>query len=416
MTEPVLRSKEQTNWAVLGAGEGGNKIACMFLDRKHASIGNRITLINTAQADMENAVRETVKRIGTSGTVVPQITIGRHMFGDNTGAGNDPFEGERFATQYYDTAIVRALRSAGIDKADAMLSLCALGGGTGNGSVPYIIKATRERGGAGLQNMRHFVFAAWPHESEAKQKHANAVAGLSRLLMLEESGKRNADFVMLCDNNRLAEIVVQEGNKPDWPDINRVIRDALDLFTIGGQDAEGVMDVKNFIQGGQKQVGLHHFTCGVALDNDPEVVTLEKAFDFALRRAFMAVNLQTVTMAYVLVRAPAHLKGSDDFTYKAIADTFERWHTKRMNLRVGMHSFITSPTKKDGFDVLVVLGGFDLRPLMQQHRHKLQEQIAMAENIPDEPHRAKRLKKIDQNLESYLARMTKLHEMVGVKS
>ena len=56
-----------TEWSIISSGEGGNKVATLFLaTRKHEAIGDRVVLLNTARADFEKLKREFERRVDES--------------------------------------------------------------------------------------------------------------------------------------------------------------------------------------------------------------------------------------------------------------------------------------------------------------------------------------------------------------
>ncbi|MES2154602.1 MAG: hypothetical protein V4510_05645 [bacterium] len=412
----VAGRSRHSRWSVVGSGEGGTRIASLYFSKtQHPSVGNRILLLNSNPGDLANILDELRIRLDDSAGSdrIDEISKGHVVeFGEHRGAGNLFTQGEDYAVMHFETNIRRKMLAVGIGQGDALISLTTLGGGTGNGSVPYIIRSMKSKGGLGLDKVHHFAVAAWPFENEDKHRHFNAVAGLSRLLMQEDTGMPNADWVMLCDNSRLASLGdAGEAAEADFYDINRRIADALDLLTAGGRRAVNVIDVEDLIRLPGK-MGLTHFTCGLSLGNDPDIVELELALDFALKESFVEVDPKSVLVAYLIVRVPEELLGKHDFTAKGVLDTFTKWQRKNLSTVVGMSSLTVSDQDSSGFDVLLVLGGFDLRPLLRKPLKHFDQVSQMLTLQPGNEELGRRLKKIKANLDGYLDRVKRAQALM----
>lgn len=411
------RTGRRSHWSILGSGEGGTRIASLYFSQTpHPSVENRIMMMNSNPGDLDSILMDLRSRLeGTEGADerIDEINQGHVVeFGEHRGAGNLFTQGEDYAAMHFETSIRRKMMAVGIGQGDALVSLTTLGGGTGNGSIPYIIQSMKNKGGLGLDKVHHFAVAAWPFANEDAHRHFNAVAGLSRLLVQEESGKPNADWVLLCDNSRMASLTSESASEGDnFFGINTRIANALDLLTAGGRRAMNIIDVEDLIRL-PGRMGLTHFTCGMSADNDPETIQLELALDFALEEAFLKVDPKSVLVAYLIVRVPESLVGKYDFTSKGVLDTFTRWHKKNLRTVVGMSSLTVSDADIPGFDVLLVLGGFDLKPFLAKPLKQFDQMSKILTLQPGNEELGQRLKKIRKNLDNYLDRVSQAQTLL----
>lgn len=411
------RASRRSHWSILGSGEGGTRIASLYFSQTpHPSVERRIMMMNSNPGDLDSILADLRTRLdGQEGADerIDEINQGHVVeFGEHRGAGNLFTQGEDYAAMHFETSIRRKMMAVGIGQGDALVSLTTLGGGTGNGSVPYIIQSMKTKGGLGLDKVHHFAVAAWPFANEDAHRHFNAVAGLSRLLVQEGTGKPNADWVLLCDNTQMAAMNKEGGgNGDDFFGINSRIADALDLLTAGGRRAMNIIDVEDLIRL-PGRMGLTHFTCGLSTGNDPEMVQLELALDFALAESFLKVDPRSVLVAYLIVRVPEGLVGKYEFTAKGVLDTFTRWHKKNLRTVVGMSSLTVSDSDDPGFDVLLVLGGFDLKPFLARPLRQFDQFSKILDLQPGNEQLGQRLKRIRKNLDDYLARVDQAQRLL----
>nr|WP_284063600.1 hypothetical protein [Halobaculum sp. SYNS20] len=354
--------------------------------------------MNTNRADILN----TIERASLDDT--SEYTT---VFGSKRGVGNNFIAGEECARE--DIDLITGDIQERMTGADAFMHMTTLGGGTGNGSIPYLIEQLS--GGSEASNLRpwmdsvvHVALAAWPYYDEPAQRQFNAVMGLSRLLMRRD-GQQNADMVLLASNSHLDG----DGTQGSYDAVNDRIVTAIDLFISAGREARGVIDVEDYVAQ-PSNIGAYHFTPAVATGLNGRMLEYELMFDRAAEQTFVPMDVTTSRAAYAVVRAPEQLIESGDITETGIQSAFGEW--KRDNDiggAVGMTTLTPKQTRGNDVDVLVLLGGFDLNPLLDHSRdafetHKQNVEAArQLGNTPEDAISEAHVADLSENLERYVS-------------
>lgn len=395
----MSRADTFTRWGVISSGEGGGRIAAELLAREdNPGIDDRIALLNTNRADILN----TIERASLDDT--SEYTT---VFGSKRGVGNNFIAGEQCAREDLDL-VVGDIQER-MTGADAFMHMTTLGGGTGNGSIPYLIEQLA--GGADASNLRpwmdsvvHVALAAWPYYDEPAQRQFNAVMGLSRLLMRRD-GQQNADMVLLASNSHLND----DGTQGSYDEVNDRIVTAIDLFISAGREARGVIDVEDYVAQ-PSNIGAYHFTPAVATGLNGRMLEYELMFDRAAEQTFVPMDVTTSRAAYAVVRAPEQLIESGEITETGVQSAFGEW--KRDNDiggAVGMTTLTPKQSRGNDVDVLVLLGGFDLNPLLDHSRdafetHKQNVEAArQLGNTPEDSISEAHVADLSENLERYVS-------------
>ncbi len=151
----VEKRDQFTRWTILASGEGAGRVASLYFTKMvNEAIDNRILLMNSNRSDIINTLEELDKNATSNEekALIAQIRQRNMLLFGGGGAGNVFKEGEEFARQDFDTKIRRPIEALGTAAGDAVLDLVALGGGTGNGSIPYIIHQMKNGTSVSLQN------------------------------------------------------------------------------------------------------------------------------------------------------------------------------------------------------------------------------------------------------------------------
>lgn len=393
-----------TRWAVIASGEGGGRIASQFFTRRsNPGIENRIVVMNTNRTDIRNTIQRLEGRFGDA-DFEDHVLI----FGDDEGAGNVFAAGEQLADDSFDH-ILRGIGS-NIGTADAFMHVATLGGGTGNGSIPYIIRRLKQGVDATeyeewMRDVIHAAIGVWPYENEPPQQQFNAVCGLSRLLR-NPDGSQNADMVLLGANSHIAEIghddEVDEADDRPNDVVNERLIEAFDLMISGGRETRGVIDVQDLISV-PSQIGAYHFTPAVATGMNANVYNLEYMFDAAAENAFVPLDVSTTKASYAIVRAPRSL-ADDEITESAVSTAFESWKRENGIEAPGMSTVSITDDSRNSVDVLLLLGGFDLEPLLDRswddyETHK--ERLERGRRLGNASIPADQMERIEQNLTEY---------------
>ncbi|MEZ3115901.1 hypothetical protein RYH80_08215 [Halobaculum sp. MBLA0147] len=398
----MSRGDTYTRWGVVASGEGGNRVAAELLGRsENPGIADRVALLNTNRAD----VRNTVEQSDVDGDLDEHVTI----FGDKRGVGNEFLEGER-QTEAHIEQIASNVEENMIN-GDALLYLTTVGGGTGNGSVPYLVREF-EAGetidptnyGPWIDDAVHIALGIWPYYNEPAQRQFNAMCGLSRLLLTRD-GRQNADMVLLVSNSHVDDS--GDGRRGTYDRVNERIVEAMDLMIGAGREAQAVIDVEDYVAQ-PSAIGAYHFTPAVATELNGQMLEYELMFDKAADNAFVPMDVSSARAAFAIVRVPDRMLERGDVTGAQIERAFNDW--KRDNGiggAVGMTTVTETERRGNDVDVLLLLGGFDLNPLLDHARddfemHKQNLATTRQFGDADAGISQRHLEDIERNLEEYV--------------
>lgn len=369
-----MKSEDQpTKWSIIASGEGADRIAVQYYSGfQNEAIEDRVLLLNTAKADVHPAkifdyLMERDKKFASLSQRIKKERI--CIFGSSSGAGNIWKVGEEQAREDFDT-IRRFITNLRIVEGDVILTINTLGGGTGNGSVPYIINELKhgESVMAGRRN-RFFALGVLPYDSEAPQRHFNAICGITRLLKFGKEGVQNADLLILASNSQIEKKMKIKGSEEErYYEINKKIINVIDIMiSPGGKASKTTIDVADYHQI-PSNLGVYHFTPCISTDNDPRILDMETAIELAAENPMVPVDLKTATMAYFIVRVPKRYIGKD-FSQEKLNDVTKEWALKNMCGPMGgisRYSSLTYTTSdRKTFDVLILLGGFSLKDVIR---------------------------------------------------
>ena len=402
-----------TRWFILASGEGAGRVASLYFTKmKNEAISNRILLMNSNRTDIINTLMDLEKQATSDAerNLINQIRQKNTLLFGGGGAGVY-IVGEDYARKDYQTKIRRPIEGLGTGGADVVLDIAALGGGTGNGSIPYIINQMKYGTSVSLQNHIHIALAILPYSFEPQQMHFNTICGLSRLLKYDEKNQQNADMVLIVDNSKIADdIKKNEGLEPKYIDINYKIIKAIDLMIAAGRRSKSGINIQSYVNF-PKLMNLYHFTPCVSVDNDINLVGLEKALYKAANNSYVKMNPKTAIIAYLIVNLPEKFLNKGEFTEEGINKIFNKWKKDNITGNSGMVSLAYAKTEKETFDVMLLLGGFDLRPTIEkywQEYKSLKKTLIMASegghtvNFGDNIFSVKEIERIEENLNNYI--------------
>ncbi|WP_459877508.1 FtsZ/tubulin family protein [Halorubrum gandharaense] len=391
-----------TRWAVIASGEGGGRIASRFFSRReNPGVEERIVVMNTNRTDIGNTIQRLEGKLGNASFEDHVVT-----FGDDEGAGNVFADGEDLARGDFDK-IIGSINNI-VETGDAFMHVATLGGGTGNGSIPYVIRKLNEGVDSPeyedwMNDVIHAAMGVWPYEDEPPQQQFNAVCGLSRLLRRPD-GTQNADMVLLGANSHIAQLEEQdEANGRPNDAVNERLIEAFDLMISAGRETRGVIDVQDYISV-PSQIGAYHFTPAVATEMNANVYDLEYMFDMAAENAFVPLDVGTTKAAYAIVRVPRTMD-EDEYTESEVNSVFESWKRKKGIDAPGMSTVSIKDGSRNQVDVLILLGGFDLDPLLDQswsdyETHK--GRLDRGRRLGNTSISAEQMQRIEDNLKEYM--------------
>ncbi len=368
--------QEGTRWSIIAAGEGANRISFLYYAKfRNITIDDRVLLLNTTTADVRP--EKTFEYMLTKDPNFGQIYDGIKrekicIFGKSpSGAGNNWKVGENEAKEDFDT-IRRYISNLKLGGRDVIFGISTLGGGTGNGSLPYIIHELKYGRGVVAPGENGFMaLGILPYDFEAPQRFFNTICGISRLLRFGESSKQNADLLILVDNDQVEKILgISEASKEErYYKINQEIIKVIDLMIAPG--SEGTMstiDVSDYYQL-PGNLGVYHFTPCLSLGNDPDIFSVEMAMEDALRNPMAPIDPKTAIMVYVIVIAPKKYVDNGTFTQEELEYTTRNWAVKNLAGNRGgilRYSSLVADPNRDTLDVMLLMGGFSLKDIISK--------------------------------------------------
>ena len=195
-------AKRSIHFVVVGAGEGGGRIADAF-----AKLGYRAGAINTAQVDLDG-----LQAIPTTNRL--HVGIGPGGAGQDMALGRDSVLAHESEVKEF-----LATLSSG---ADYLLLTAGGGGGTGSGSLPELVRMAQETG------LPMAAILTIPNSYEGAQVKANAVQTLKTAHDLVLRGALRP--LVLVDNERIGALFPNLTVANYWATANREIAEAWDVF------------------------------------------------------------------------------------------------------------------------------------------------------------------------------------------
>ncbi|MDD1713891.1 MAG: tubulin/FtsZ family protein [Methanoregulaceae archaeon] len=164
----------------IGFGQAGGKIVDMFVeqDRKIGRNSFRAIAVNTARTDLMGLKHIDLK---------DRILIGQTMVKGH-GVGTDNAAGAKITMDEADS-ILSAIDRKGTHDVDAFMIVAGLGGGTGSGGTPVLVRQLRK-----VYHEPVYVLGILPAPEEGRLYSLNAARSLATLI-------KEADNTFIFDNN-----------------------------------------------------------------------------------------------------------------------------------------------------------------------------------------------------------------------
>ncbi len=246
---PLVEIKGEENEAaakilVIGVGGAGNNAVNRMIEEGIAGV--EFVCVNTDKQHLKNCRAPQCIQIGE------KLTKG-------LGAGSQPDVGEKAAEESKEelTQIIKG--------ADMVFVTCGMGGGTGTGAAPVVAQIAKEMG------VLTVGIVTKPFRFEAKQRMANALAGIERL-------RQAVDTLIVIPNDRLLEIVDRRTTMPE------ALRKADEVLQ---QGVQGITDLINEpalinldfadVQTVMKDKGIAHIGIGYGTGDDKCMEAVKQA-------------------------------------------------------------------------------------------------------------------------------------------
>lgn len=200
-------------------GAGGNTINCMVeSDYK----GVEFVAINTDAQALKRSKAHTPIQIGQKST-------------KGLGAGANPAVGKRAAEEDIDKVLEE------LHEADIVFLTGGMGGGTGSGALPVIVKALKEKG------ILSIVVLTKPFTFEGKRRARVAEEAIEEI-------RRYADTLLVIPNQKLLDVVDEQVSMIDGFDmineiLNQSVKGVSDIITRAGHINVDFADVREIMRG-----------------------------------------------------------------------------------------------------------------------------------------------------------------------
>ena len=195
-------AKRSINFAVIGSGEGGGRIADAF-----AKLGYRAGALNTAQVDLDGL--QAIPRSNRLG-----VGAGPGGAGQDMALGQEAVLAHRGTVKEFITVLG--------DGMDYLLLTVGGGGGTGSGSLPELVRIAQE------MDLPTAVILTLPNSYEGTLVKANAVQTLQVAHGLVQ--QRAICPLVLVDNECIGQLFSGLTVANYWSTANREIAEAWDVF------------------------------------------------------------------------------------------------------------------------------------------------------------------------------------------
>ena len=209
---PEVEGKVASRFAIIGAGQGGCRIASGFWDRGY----RRVVLINTTDKDW------------------PDLSVpdeNRLLMHGWDGAGKDPNVGTQ-AVRRYSEEIFNLCRERWGPKVDRIFICIGGGGGTGTGACMALVAMAHgylEAQGVPDFEKKVGVIVTTPPKDESQTTHFNANRLIKELMLVTTAGKLSP--LMIVDNEKLASTFrARLSTHMYWKTVNDIFITTLHTF------------------------------------------------------------------------------------------------------------------------------------------------------------------------------------------
>lgn len=252
---PEVEGKVAMRFAVIGAGQGGCRIANGFWERGY----RRVVLINTTDKDWPDLAVPRENRLLMEGW---------------DGAGKDPVIGQ-IAVRKYSEEIFNLCRDKWGPKIDRVFICIGGGGGTGTGACTALIAMAHgflEAQGVNDFERKVGVIVTAPPKDESHTTHDNANRLLNELTLLSTAGKISP--LMIVDNEKLSRTFRSKlSTHMYWKTVNDIFIATLHTFnysagrespytTLDAADLDRIMSSGLMVFGSTR---LKHFNTAVEI-------------------------------------------------------------------------------------------------------------------------------------------------------
>lgn len=316
---------------LLGVGQAGGKLTTALAefdaDAGYGAVIDALA-VNTASADLNPLPLDTV--------LVGQARVNGHGVGGDNELGAELMQEDA-------VEVMDALAPKVNADAEALFVVAGLGGGTGSGGAPVLVRELRR-----VYDVPVYALGVLPGRDEGAMYQVNAGRSLKTLV-------READATILLDNDAWRS--AGESVKGGYASVNASMAKRIGLLLAAGESVEGVAEsvvdtsevINTLRAGGMAAVGFA--SAPAAEDAEENVTTVMSAVRSAVLTGMSLPNATDADAALVAVA------GDPDRISRKGAEKARRWlqeETGSMQVRGG-----DFPLDSDRVAALVLLGGVE---------------------------------------------------------
>jgi hypothetical protein len=175
-----------------------------------------------------------------------------------------------------------------------------------------------------------------------------------------------------------AAVDTERGSLTGRDRVNRLVPPAVELMTAAGRDGDEIIDVEDYVSQ-PSDLGVFHFTFGLATDMH-HTLGPEPLFDNASENTYAPLDLETCRAVFGVVRVPPSDLDDRSVTATSATAGLDAWRDLHGIDATGDATVVPRHDGKNTRDALLLLGGFDLDPLLddrldayESHKRKIEE-------------------------------------------
>ena len=337
---------------LIGVGQAGGKITQVLAEFDHEMGFDAVQeafAVNSAKADLQSLSIDTM--------LIGQDRVKGHGVGGDNELAAEIMQSE--APEVMDALDGRISTSA-----EAVVIVAGLGGGTGSGGAPALARELRR-----VHSVPVYVLGVLPGRDEGSLYQANAGRSLKTVV-------RESDATLLIDNDawRTSDETIEEG----FDNINQQIAQRVGLLLAAGEVVEGVgesvvdsSEIINTLRGGGI-ASLGYASADAAPDAGENVNTITSLTRNSLLTGMSLPNAVDAEAALLVVA------GEPNRISRKGVERARKWleeETGSLQVRGG-----DFPLETDRLASLVLLGGVERSPRIQEFMERAREAHEVKEN------------------------------------
>jgi cell division GTPase FtsZ len=353
LSEEEYRVKFSRENVFIGVGDQGCKLVYNFHRTWGSDLHESEFLMIESSGDSQQLIESTSTLLSNQKYLFPRLSLHLIPMSLNKQVGYFSL-GERLASE--DSNLDDRLLRSGIKattRKQTIYLVSALGGGTGSGASPFILKRAKSLN----PHIRSLVIAMMPAGDEPDSAHFNALSSLSRLIAADQEPL--ADIILLADYDRLMNIrgVSISGEELAREDLLSHLVAALVGAVTDSSSSEAD---PGYLAKMSSSMGINVFVPCLAVGRSLEIFgSIGNILESALSSPLAPINRESIMLSYVLVQAPNKLASS--LHEKTLRAELNKWNKDHFpNLKDSVLQLSHSNRTSDRVDLCLLLGGTQL--------------------------------------------------------